>query len=251
MASFPVRNKVALITGGAAGIGLAIAKELLKNGVKGVALADVSEQNGSKAIKEIEEQFGKSKAVFILTDVRSLASFEGAFTKTVETFKAVDILVNNAGILDDSQWNNEIDINLKGTINGILLGFEKYLQTHRSGNQAVILNVSSIAGVKAMGCIPVYSSTKFAVHGLTVAWGTQPHYDRTMVKVVAICPGATQTNLLAGMPGKNLGPPYEQQRVNEVHTPEQSAEQCAQGAVQVIELASTGSVWIIEGGENP
>lgn len=69
----------------------------------------------------------------------------------------------------------------KGTINGILLGFEKYLQTHRSGNQAVILNVSSVAGVKAMGCIPVYSSTKFAVHGLTVAWGTQPHYDRTMV----------------------------------------------------------------------
>lgn len=46
---------------------------------KGVALADVSEQNGSKAIQEIEEQFGKSKAVFILTDVRSLASFEGFF----------------------------------------------------------------------------------------------------------------------------------------------------------------------------
>lgn len=84
---------------------------------------------------------------------------------------------------------------------------------------------------------------------------------------MAICPGATQTNLLAGMPGKNLGPPYEQQRVNEVHTPEQrsvriialvsflqtlfSAEQCAQGAVQVIELASTGSVWIVEGGEKP
>lgn len=86
---------------------------------------------------------------------------------------------------------------------------------------------------------------------------------------MAICPGATQTNLLAGMPGKNLGPPYEHQRVNEVHTPEQrsvtenqclsvsllqtlfSAEQCAQGAVQVIELASTGSVWIVEGGENP
>lgn len=91
----------------------------------------MNDQNGSKAIQEIEEQFGRNKAVFILTDVRSLDSFEGsfpiwfskilfyfqlqllgAFTKTVETFKTVDILVNNAGILDDSQWNNEIEINL-------------------------------------------------------------------------------------------------------------------------------------------
>ncbi|XP_066245129.1 15-hydroxyprostaglandin dehydrogenase [NAD(+)]-like [Euwallacea similis] len=252
MASFPVRNKVALITGGAEGIGLAIAKELLKNGAKGVTLADLNSDLGRAAVQELESSFGANKAIFVETDVRDIDKFEAAFIKTVEVFKQVDILVNNAGILDDSQWNNEIDINLKGTINGVLLGFEKYLQTNRSGNQAVIVNLCSIVGLEGRGCIPIYCSTKFAVHGLTLAWGTKPHFERTKVKVVALCPGATSTNLMKNMMKGNLGAPYEEHmRKYEAPDPLQTPEQCAEGALQVIELAPTGTVWVVEGGEKP
>ncbi|ERL85591.1 hypothetical protein D910_03010, partial [Dendroctonus ponderosae] len=252
MVAFSVKNKVALVTGGVAGIGLGIAKELLKKGAKGVVLADINKKLAGKALQEIEETFGKNKAIYVETDVRSIEQFEEAFQKTLESFEHVDILVNNAGILDDSRWNDEVDINVKGTINGILLGFEKYLPTSRSGKQAVILNLSSTAGVKAFSNIPIYSSTKFAIHGMTLGWGDKVHYERTKVKVIAICPGPTQTNLLATMSGKNLGAPYEEQLApNNSDLKTQTVEQCAAATLPVIELAETGTVWVIEGGEPP
>ncbi|XP_066146542.1 15-hydroxyprostaglandin dehydrogenase [NAD(+)]-like [Euwallacea fornicatus] len=252
MASFPVRNKVALITGGVEGIGLAIAKELLRNGARGVTLADLNSNLGKTAMQELESSFGANKAIFVETDVRDIDKFEAAFIRTIEVFEQIDILVNNAGNLDGNQRNNEIDINLKGTINGMLVGFEKYLQTNRSGNHAVIMNLCSTTGLKAKGSIPIYNSTKFAVHGLTIAWGTKAHFERSKVKVVALCPGVTFTNLLKKVSRRNLEASYEEHMSKyEASGPFQTLEQCAEGALQVIELAPNGTVWVVERGEKP
>ncbi|XP_074025936.1 15-hydroxyprostaglandin dehydrogenase [NAD(+)] isoform X2 [Leptinotarsa decemlineata] len=109
---FEIKGKVALITGGASGLGLSHAKELLRNGLKGVTLADVNENFGKTALDEIEKEFGKERAIFVKTDVTVREDFENAFEKTVEHFKNVDILVNNAGIFNDAIWEKEIAINL-------------------------------------------------------------------------------------------------------------------------------------------
>lgn len=80
----------------------------------------------------------------------------------------------------------------------MLLGLENYIPKYKSGSEGVIINVSSIGGVNPLGGIPIYTATKFALHGLTLAWGLPAHYDRTKVRVVGVCPGFTNTPLMAG-----------------------------------------------------
>uniref|UniRef100_A0A1Y1LQB1 Uncharacterized protein n=1 Tax=Photinus pyralis TaxID=7054 RepID=A0A1Y1LQB1_PHOPY len=109
---FNVAEKVALVTGGAHGIGLAIVRELLHNGVKGVAILDVNEALGQEALQQIRNEFGDGKARFLRVDVSSRQEFGEAFRKAVDIFKQLDIVVNNAGILNDLDWEKEIGVNL-------------------------------------------------------------------------------------------------------------------------------------------
>ncbi|KAJ8959629.1 hypothetical protein NQ318_021816 [Aromia moschata] len=249
--TFELKGKVALITGAASGIGLEYAKELLRNGVKvGVALADVNSSFGQNALSEIKQEFGTDKAIFIKTDVTDIRQFEDAFKKTLENFKYVDILINNAGILDDSVWEKQISINVNGTIHGMLLGLENYLQKNRQGPDAVIVNISSTCGVASYPHIPIYCATKFAVIGMTKAWGHPHHYDRTKVRVVAICPGVTDTPLISDMNGRNLGDNYEDYlRQNCPSWPKQKPNHVAREVVKVIKAAPNATSWVVEGGE--
>lgn len=97
----------------------------------------------------------------------------------------------------------------------MLLGLDNYIKNHKTGSEGVIVNTSSIAGVGCFGNIPIYSGTKWAVHGMTRAWGVPFHYERTKVKVLAICPGATDTPLMYSMKDNTLGGPY--QKLNEIN----------------------------------
>uniref|UniRef100_A0A6P7F0F5 15-hydroxyprostaglandin dehydrogenase [NAD(+)]-like isoform X2 n=1 Tax=Diabrotica virgifera virgifera TaxID=50390 RepID=A0A6P7F0F5_DIAVI len=184
--AFQITNKVAMVTGGAGGIGLAIVKKLLEKNVKGVSVVDINENIGQNAVKMLKEEFGP-KVIFIKTDISNYNSFENAFQISLEHFKNVDVLFNNAGIHDDMDYSKEIDVNVKGTINGVILGIEKYLKYHKSGEEGVIVNTSSIAGLEKT-LLPTYSATKFAVNGITVNWGTRLHYDDSKVRVFGICP---------------------------------------------------------------
>uniref|UniRef100_A0A1Y1N9I9 Uncharacterized protein n=1 Tax=Photinus pyralis TaxID=7054 RepID=A0A1Y1N9I9_PHOPY len=105
-------GKVALISGGGAGIGLQYAKELLRNGLRAVTLADINKVNGENALKEIQEEFGHEKAIFVQVDVAEKDQYEEAFKQTVDKYKNLDIVVNNAGVMNDAIWERQISINL-------------------------------------------------------------------------------------------------------------------------------------------
>nr|CAI5827587.1 unnamed protein product [Callosobruchus analis] len=220
---YEIRGKVAVITGGASGIGLEYAKELLRNQAKGVALADLNPELGTKALQEIEREFGPNKAIFIQTDVTDYNQFEDAFKKTAEKYKNIDILINNAGILNDSIWQKEIAVNVNGVVHGMLLGMDKYLPKYRQEEEAVIVNISSTAGIQGYGHVPIYCATKHAVHGMTRSWGVPEFYEETKVRVVGIHPGVTNTPLIFNMPGSNFGGKYEaflQKHIEEYPTQE-------------------------------
>jgi len=254
MATFEIENKVALITGGASGLGFQYALGLLERGAKGVTLADINAEIGNQALTEIESKYGKNKAIFVKTDVSNYDDYEDAFKKTVEKFQNVDILLNNAGIMNDAIWEKEIAININGTIYGILLGLDNYLPKHKSGPEALIVNVSSVAGVDAFGSLPIYVGTKFAVHGMTLSWGLPVHYERTKVRVVGVCPGVTMTPLITESENRNLGRAYENSRIAELKSSKclrQEPEQIVPGVMKVIEKAPSGTMWILEGGEPP
>jgi 15-hydroxyprostaglandin dehydrogenase (NAD) len=249
---FDIKGKIALISGGASGIGLRYAKELLRNGLRGVTLADVNKDYGQKAVEEIQNEFGPNKVVFVQTDVTNMKSYEEAFKKTIEAFKNIDIVINNAGILNDAIWEKEIAINVNGVIHGILLGLENYIPKHKTGTEGVIVNISSIAGIKEFAMIPVYTGTKFAVMGMTKSFGDEAHYNRTKVKVLAMCPGVTDTPLISEMDGRNLGPAYQQLLVDQIgNLPSQKPESVALAMVKIIKNAKSGTVWVAENGQDP
>ncbi|KAG5883305.1 hypothetical protein JTB14_008592 [Gonioctena quinquepunctata] len=247
---FEIQGKVGLVTGGASGLGLKYAKELLRNGLKGVTLADLNEDFGKNALKEIEEEFGPNRAIFVRTDVTSFQQFNDAFQKTVDKFKNVDILINNAGILNDAVWEKEIAININGTIHGVLLATEKYFPKYKQGSEAVIINISSSAGLSGYAHIPVYCGTKHAVIGMTRSWGDSFLYEKLKTRFVAICPGVTNTPLIFDMAGRNMGGIYEEFLQSNLNAwPNQEPDHVGKEMIKVIKNAPNGTIWVVEAGE--
>ncbi|RZC33904.1 adh short, KR and/or NAD binding 4 domain containing protein [Asbolus verrucosus] len=195
MSSSPVECKVALITGGAIGIGLAIAKSVLRCGARGVMLGDIKEKEGQKAVCELSKEYGENKVCFMKSDVTKKADNEKLFKVAMDKFKSIDIVVNNAGLLHDKDWELEIDVNMKGLVHGTLLGFQ-HMGKHKNGEGGVIINIASVYGLQqAHGC-PVYNGSKYFVIGFSKAMSHKYYEELTGVKVLTMCPGVTETQLI-------------------------------------------------------
>ncbi|KAG5884533.1 hypothetical protein JTB14_029066 [Gonioctena quinquepunctata] len=242
---FEIDGKVALITGAASGLGLSHAKELLRNGLKGVTLVDINVINGKKALQDICEEFGDNRAIFVKCDITKMIELENAFEATLGKFENIDILINNAGILDDCNWEKEIAINLNGTINGMLLAFENYLKKYKQGAEGVILNTASLAGIVQYGVAPIYSGTKAAIMGITRSWAHPLHYERTKVRVMAIFPGRTRTSNL-DLQELVLDPIYIDIFKSRGHRIPQRPEYVSKELINILEHGRNGSLWVIE-----
>mgnify|MGYP000659435947 CR=1 FL=1 len=160
-------NKVAIITGGNAGVGKEIAKLFASEGAK-VVISARRQQVLEEAAKEIEAAGGT--VLCVPTDISKVDDVKNLVSKTVETFGQLDILINNAGVLDKGlnaidqidydDLNRVIDINQKGT----MYCMSEALKVMKSG--ASIVNISSVAGQYGAGGA-VYVSTKAAIIGVT------------------------------------------------------------------------------------
>lgn len=96
-----------------------------------------------------------------------------------------------------------------GTTHGILLGLENYIPKYKTGEEGLIVNISSIAALEPTPFIPIYGATKAAVLALTTSFGAPLHYERTKVSVIAVCPGVTDTPLIRNMVDRTLGEEYK------------------------------------------
>jgi NAD(P)-dependent dehydrogenase (short-subunit alcohol dehydrogenase family) len=189
-----LNDKVAFVTGGARGIGYAIAEALLDEGSK-VMIGDVHEGNLSVA-KDALGDHGDVDA--IRCDVSDAASVAEAAEKVIDRFGKVHVLVNNAGVviggqpgtfdLDDWRWI--VDVNLMGVVYGVET-FVPLMQSHGEG--AFIVNTASMAGHGGMPGLAPYSATKFAVVGYSEALRQElAEHD---IGVAALCPGWVDTKI--------------------------------------------------------
>jgi len=244
-----IKGKTALVTGAATGIGLEYVKALLKNGAQNVAVCDVDIRKGENAVRELQTEYGADRVIFIKTDVTNVAELEDAFKKTHATFKALDIVINNAGILDDGRWELQIAINVNAVVRGTLLGLQ-YMGKDQGGKGGVVVNIASILGLAPLAGAPVYVATKHAVIGLTRSFGLPYHFDRTGVRVVAMCPGVTDTPLISEAHRRQLQEDWGDEAGRELdELPKQKPESVAKGMIHLIEKGSSGSIWVAEGGE--
>ena len=199
-----LENKVALISGGARGIGAAVAKIFAQEGAK-LVICDILEDEGRKTAEEITAAGGE--CVFVRLDVTSETDWEQAAAEVTSRFGRLDILVNNAGITargnveetSVADWTRPMDINVKGAF----LGSKQAIPIMRAGGGGSIINISSGAGIAPQpGTSGAYAASKGAVRIFSKSTAIQ--YAAENIRCNSVHPGPIETDMLrATRPAEN------------------------------------------------
>ncbi|MGB8389600.1 glucose 1-dehydrogenase [Mycobacterium sp.] len=209
-----VDGKVALISGGARGMGAAHARLLVDEGAK-VVIGDILDDEG----KALADELGDA-ARYVHLDVTQLDQWEAAVATAIGEFGKLDVLVNNAGIValgqlkkfDMAKWQNVIDVNLTGTFLGMRVAVEP--MTAAGGGS--IINVSSIEGLRGAPLVHPYVASKWAVRGLTKSAALE--LAPLNIRVNSIHPGFIRTPMTKHLPEDMvtipLGRPAEPREVS-------------------------------------
>ncbi|GBN15159.1 15-hydroxyprostaglandin dehydrogenase [NAD(+)], partial [Araneus ventricosus] len=136
-------SPVAIVTGGAQGIGAAVCIELLKNGYR-VCVADIEDLKAEEFVREQEKSFGKGNVIAIHCDVSKESDYSKLFEETLKYFKRVDVLINNAGVLLEHDPRKSLEVNLLGPLFGCHAAL-KYMGKSKGGNGGVVINTASLA----------------------------------------------------------------------------------------------------------
>jgi len=215
-------NQVALITGGNAGIGRAIAFKLAEEGAH-VAIFGTNAVTGNDVVSEIQQRTPHSRVQFYVVDVSQTAAVDEAIKKVEEELGPIDILVNNAGITSDqllmkmseNDWDRVLDINLKSCFNTC----RAIVRSMMKAKKGKIINISSVIGLIGNGGQVNYAASKAGMIGFTKALAKELASRNILVNCVA--PGFIQTNMtqqlsdklkeeiLKDIPLKRMGEPQD------------------------------------------
>jgi NAD(P)-dependent dehydrogenase (short-subunit alcohol dehydrogenase family) len=195
-----LQGAVAVVTGGAGGIGRAIGAELASSGAT-VVLADVDAVRAAQVATEL----GVQAAVIDVTD---LGSVRDCFDRVLADHGRLDVWVSNAGVgvagpaeqLDDADWQRMLAINVGGVVHGVEVAYP-HLLAQRSGH---LVHIASVAGLTPVPLMAGYAMTKHAVVGLTLSLATEAAGRGVGVHV--ICPGPVDTPLLDAPPPAGADP---------------------------------------------
>ena len=190
-----LEGKVAIITGGAHGMGAEEAKLFAREGAK-VVIADIRDEDARKVEVEITEAGGE--AMLVMLDVSKEDQWEQAVAQVVAKFGKLDILVNNAGIFDNATventtveaWDRVLDINAKG----VFLGSKSAIGAMKEAGGGSIVNISSTAGLTGSAVSSAYNASKGAVRLLTKATAVQ--FGSEKIRANSVHPGPIETDMV-------------------------------------------------------
>jgi len=255
-----VQGKVALVTGGASGIGAAIAELLAREGAS-VAVTDVDELNGPEVVAGIRKAGGE--AIFLTQDVTSEARWSEVVAEVGAHYGRLDILVSNAGIgiavptivemsLDD--WRRQTAINL----DGVFLSVKHCLPLMRKTGGGSIIMMSSLAGLRGAPGLAGYCATKGGVRLFAKAIAMECASFADGIRVNSVHPGIIDTPIWGKIPTEATGAtpnaPIDVEERARLATPLGRAGQASEIAAGVLYLASdasryvTGTELVIDGG---
>jgi NAD(P)-dependent dehydrogenase (short-subunit alcohol dehydrogenase family) len=238
-----LKDKVAIITGGASGIGAATAKLFVNEGAK-VVLVDLNEEKG-KAF-EAELKALNANALFVKANITSEEEVANIFKQTIDTFGKVDIVFNNAGIgrvhpshdLDYSEWRNTVNVDL----DGVFLIAREAIREFLKASGGVIVNTASMYGWVGSPGSAAYNASKAGVINLTRSLALE--YAEQNIRINALCPGFIDTPII----------PEESKEVLRSMTPMKRLGQADEMAKAVLFLSTddssfmTGNTLTIDGG---
>jgi len=243
-------GKVALVTGGASGLGRVSAVALAKEGAQ-VVVSDIAVSEGEATVQTITLAGGRS--VFVKADVTKSGEVEAMVQETVKVFGRLDFALNNAGIdgvrartadYPEEVWHQVINLNLTG----VFLCMKSELPVMVKHGSGVIVNMSSVAGVTGFPGHAAYTASKHGVIGLTRTAAID--YAKAGIRVNAICPAYTHTPMLDRMLAKS--PDLEAKLISRVPLRRLgTAEEIAQAVIYLFSDAAafiTGHALVMDGG---
>ena len=213
-----LKDKVAIITGAAKGIGFATAQCFAKEGAK-VIITDINQEAVNSATAQTANAEGYAM------NVTDRASIQSVVDRVIQKHRRIDILINNAGITQDArlikmtevQFDTVIDVNLKGVFNCTQLIVPHMLD---AGSGAIV-NASSVVGVYGNFGQTNYSATKFGVIGFTKTWARE--LGPKGIRVNAVCPGFIATEMVKAMPENILQDIEKRSWLGRLGTPSEMA----------------------------
>lgn len=241
-----LKDRVAIITGGAQGIGKATTIKFLAEGAK-VAIWDINTEKGEACVKELRDQ-GFTANFYQLNTVDAAATAKAAEAVSKD-FGRIDILINNAGITRDAtlqkttpeQWQQVLDVNLTGVFNCTQAVYP-YMKEAAYGR---IINASSVVGIQGNFGQSNYVATKAAVIGLTKVWARE--FGRRGVTVNAVAPGFIATEMVNTIPENILDGFRAKTPLNRLGTPAEVANLYAFLASEEASFI-TGATYSVDGG---
>lgn len=192
-----IKDKVVIITGASSGIGAATAELLAQKGAK-LVLASRREEKLKALVNHIQANGGE--AIYQVTDVTKEADNQAVVEQAIKKFGKVDVIFLNAGLMPNAplsalksdEWNQMVDVNLKGVLNGIQAILPKFI-AQKAGH---IIVTSSVAGLKPYPGGAVYGATKWAVRNLMEVLRMESAQEGTNIRTATIYPAAIKTELL-------------------------------------------------------
>lgn len=196
-----IDNKVVVITGGSSGLGAETARHLTRAGAKVVLGARRLDR-----LRVLAEELGLGTESVVQTDVTDHAQVQALVNRAVDMHGRIDVMLNNAGVMPLSplemlrieEWNQTIDVNIKGVLYGIAAALP-HMQTQKSGQ---IINVSSVAGHVVSAGGVVYSASKFAVRAISE--GLRKEVKPYNIRSTILSPGAVDTELPASTKAEGM-----------------------------------------------
>lgn len=246
-------GKTVVVTGGALGIGRGVCELLAERGAN-VAILDRDEAAGNELLDQIMQSGGK--AVFHPLDVSKFEDVAAAVNASAEAFGSVNALVVSAGIqrygtavtTDDSQWNEVLDVNLKGAWNAAKAAIP---HIQKAGGGGSIVNVSSVQALASQQNVLAYTVSKHALIGLTRSMAMD--FAKDNIRANAVCPGTVDTPMLKWAASLDPNPQSVYDACNAMHPlgriaqPREIAEVVAFLAHESSSFV-TGAVWTVDGG---
>ena len=217
-----LKDKVAIITGSARGIGQATAQKFAAEGAK-VVVCDLERKGVDEVVSQIIAAGGQ--AIGFTVNVTDKASIAAMVKGVTDKHGRIDVLVNNAGIVDDAmfrkmsdeQFERVIDINLKGTYNCARAVVDIMI----AQNAGVILNASSVVGLYGNFGQTNYAASKFGVIGMAKTWARE--LGRKGIRANAVCPGFVETTILKSIPQKVMQAMIDRVPLGRLAKPEEIA----------------------------
>ncbi|XP_041977814.1 15-hydroxyprostaglandin dehydrogenase [NAD(+)]-like [Aricia agestis] len=245
MSSVPwkVEDKVVLVTGGAAGVGAALVREMVAQNARHVAFLDIAEREGGALEAELTSKFGALRAKFIRCDVASEAALTAAYKQVLDKYHRLDLVVNNAAVVsnDERDYRKMVDINFTATVSSTLKALVLMSGDGggSGGSGGVVVNMSSLLALKPVPHLPVYSATKSAVLQFSNCIAASKPFSETQVRVLTVCLGPTDTAIIHRHN-------FTKDNHIETRVPErQRVSSAVAGILDVISSAGSGTTWVI------